>query len=183
MNTITIMLVILGLSSSALAQSSPTPPEIPDETQPMPPGIKRPPTPAPTPPTPSATQPESQPMASQPPAIRAQPKSKNGFTYLCGGVGLDESTYMKRTAKEYDLMSTFSSRGGSYLADVNIDISDKSGKARLQTTCSGPILLIKFPSAGTYRIRAEVGGEVQTKIARVQAKRSPHSVVFVWPAN
>jgi hypothetical protein len=177
------MLVILGLFSSALAQSPPTPPEIPDETQPMPPGIKRPPTPAPTSPTPSATQPESQPVTSQPPAIRAQPKSENGLTYLCGGVGLDESTYMKRTAKEYDLMSTFSSRGGSYLADVNIDISNKSGKAMLQTTCSAPILLIKFPSAGIYRIRAEVGGDIQTKIVQVQAKRSPHSIAFVWPAN
>ncbi|GAC1545300.1 MAG: carboxypeptidase-like regulatory domain-containing protein [Collimonas sp.] len=112
-----------------------------------------------------------------------QPKSENGFTYLCGGVGLDESAYMKRAAKKYDLMSTFATRTGGYLADVNIDISDKSGKAILQTTCSGPIMLIKFPHAGTYRVRAEVGGNAQTKVAQVQAKRSTHSVVFVWAAN
>lgn len=183
MNTNAILLMILGLSSSALAQSPPTPPEIPDETQPMPPGIKPPPTPAPTPPTPSGMQSESQPMTSPPPpAIRVQPKSENGFTYLCGGIGLDESTYMKRTAKKYDLMSTFASRSGSYLADVNINISDKSGKATLQTTCSAPILLIRFPRTGTYRIRAEVGGDVQTKVV-VQEKRGTQSVVFVWPAS
>jgi hypothetical protein len=47
----------------------------------------------------------------------------------------------------------------------------------------GPILLVKFPHCGTYCVAAEVGGNAQTKIAQVQAKRSPHSVVFVWPAN
>jgi len=122
-------------------------------------------------------------MTSPPPAIRVQPKSENGFIYLCGGVGLDESTYMKQVAKQYDLMSTFATKNGSYLSNVNVDISDKNSKATLQTTCSAPILLIKFPSAGTYRIRAEVGGDVQTKIAQVQEKRSLHSIVFVWPAN
>lgn len=184
MNTNAILLMILSLSSSALAQSPPTPPEIPDEMQPMPPGIKPPPTPASTSPTPSGMQPESQLMTSPPPpAIRVQPKSENGFTYLCGGVGLDESTYMKRTAKKYDLMSTFAAQNGSYLADVNVDISDKGSKATLQTTCSAPILLIKFPRAGSYRIRAEVGGNAQTKTAQIQGKHSMQSMVFVWPAN
>ncbi|PFH07807.1 hypothetical protein BCF11_0147 [Collimonas sp. PA-H2] len=186
MNTNTIsLIIILGLSSSVLAQSPPTPPEIPDETQPMPPGIKPPPTPSPTSPTLPGMQSEAQQLKAPPLSVttlHVQPKTENGFTYLCGGVGLDESNYMKRTAKTYDLMSTFASRSGSYLADVNIDISDKNGKATLQTTCSAPILLIRFPRTGTYSIRAEVGGDAQTKVV-VKEKRGTQSIVFVWPAN
>lgn len=148
MKAINILLMILSLCSTALAQS--------DE------------------------QPETQPAPS---ALSVQPETQNGVTYLCGGVGSDESAYMKRAAKDYDLMSTFAAQNGSYLADVDVDISDRSGKSILQTTCSGPILLVKFPRAGSYRIRAETSGHAQTKTAQVRAKRGTRSVVFVWPAS
>jgi hypothetical protein len=176
MKATNILLMICSLSSSAFSQSpalAPAPPELPAEIQPqLQPPIQ--------PQMPPESPPKAQPPSS---AIRAQPKSENGFTYLCGGVGSDESAYMKRAAKNYDLMSTFATRDGSYIADVNIAISDKSGKATLQTTCSGPIMLVKFPRAGTYSIRAEAGGSVQTKTAQVPAKGSTRSIVFVWPAS
>lgn len=178
MKAANILLMIFSLSSFALAQSpapplAPAPPELPAEIQPqLQPPIQ--------PQTPPESPPKAQPPSS---AIRVQPKSGNGFTYLCGGVGSDESAYMKRAAKKYDLMSTFATRDGSYIADVNIAISDKSGKATLQTTCSGPIMLVKFPRAGTYSIRAEVGGSAQTKTAQVPAKGGAHSMVFVWPPS
>jgi hypothetical protein len=148
MKATSILLMILSLCSTALAQSG--------------------------------EQPEMQPAPS---AVSVQPETENGVTHMCGGVGLDESTYMKRAAKDYDLMSTFAAQDGSYLADVNVDISDRAGKSILQTTCSGPILLVKFPRAGTYRIRAEMDGHAQTKTTQVQAKRSTRTVVFVWPAS
>lgn len=128
----------------------------------------------------SDAQPETQ-AAS--PAVSIQSETQNGVTYLCGGVGLDESAYMKRAAKDYDLMATFAAQDGSYLADVDVAISDRGGKSILQTMCPGPILLVKFPRAGTYRIRAEIGGHAQTKTAQVQAKHGIRSVVFVWPAS
>jgi hypothetical protein len=128
----------------------------------------------------SETQPEMQPSSS---AVSLHPETENGVTHVCGGVGLDESTYMKQAAKDYDLMSTFAAQDGSYLADVHVDISDKSGKSILQTTCSGPILLVKFPRAGAYRIRAEINGHAQTKITQARAKHGTRSVAFVWPQN
>ncbi|MFC5475631.1 hypothetical protein [Paraherbaspirillum soli] len=196
MKATTILLMMFSLSGTALAQSPSTPPELPADMQPQ----LQPPLEPPMPPQQPETHPPMQmpPQMQQAPSptqipsgatnksvpssgpISVQPKTENGFTTLCGGVGLDESTYMKRAAKNYDVMSTFAARGGNYLADVKLDISDKSGKSTLQTTCDGPILLIKFPRAGTYRIRADVGGNVQTKTAQIQGKHGVQTMVFVW---
>jgi hypothetical protein len=126
------------------------------------------------------------PAASSPTTSSAamQPKTENGITYLCGGVGLDESAAMKQAARSYDLMSTFAAQDGSYLADVNVDILDKSGATILHTTCGGPMMLVKLPHAGNYRLRAQVDGNAQTKIAKVSSGRNagPQRLVFVWPA-
>lgn len=180
MKATSILLAMFSISFSALAQS-PTPPELPAEMQPQLQPPLQPPVQA-EPQTPVL--PESQPRAPAPPlAIHAQPQTENGFTYVCGGVSKDESTQMKRMAKKYDLMSTFATQKGSYLADINVNISSSDGKATLQTTCDGPIMLIKFPHAGTYRIRAAAGEDTQTKTAQVPGKGSMQSMVFVWRAS
>ncbi len=110
-----------------------------------------------------------------------QPKTENGITYLCGGVGLDESNAMKQAARDYDLMSTFAAQDGSYLADVKLEILGKDGNPVLQTTCDGPMLLAKLPQ-GNYRVRATVGEHAQTKAAHLGAHHGPQRLVFVWPA-
>ncbi len=111
-----------------------------------------------------------------------QPTTENGITYMCGGVGLDESTAMKQAAKDYDLMSTFAAQDGSYLADVEVELLGKDGAAILQTTCDGPILLLKLPRAGSYRMRATVNGHAQTKAVSLGHGRGTRRLVFVWPA-
>lgn len=115
-------------------------------------------------------------------AADMQPTTQNGITYLCGGVGLDESTAMKQAAKSYDLMSTFAAQDGSYLADVSVEIADKSGTPVLQTTCDGPMMLVKVPHAGSYRVQATVDGHTQTKTAQAGGGHGPQRLVFVWPA-
>lgn len=115
--------------------------------------------------------------------VNVHERNKNGFTYVCGGVGSDESAYMKEIAKNYDLMSTFARRDGSYLADINIAIKDKSGQAVLKITCAGPMMLIKFPHPGTYQIQAEVEDSTVTETVQITAKRRPSSKVFEWPTS
>ena len=121
----------------------------------------------------------------QPPSagVNVHDRNKNGFTYVCGGVGSDESAYMKKLSKNYDLMSTFARRDGSYLADINVAIKDKSGRVALQFTCGGPMMLVKFPHPGTYRIEAEVGDSTVTETVQIPAKSHPSSKVFEWPAS
>lgn len=120
--------------------------------------------------------------ATSPETSDMQPKTENGVTYLCGGVGLDESTAMKQAAKNYDLMSIFAAQDGSYLADVNVEILGKGDTPILQTTCDGPMLLVKVPQAGSYRIRATIDGHVQTKRVQAGGGRGVKRLVFVWPA-
>jgi hypothetical protein len=121
------------------------------------------------------------------PAERLKPQTAGDITYLCGGVGAEEVGYMKRAARNYDLQLTFAAKDGSYLADVNVQISDARGKPLLQTTCDAPLLLVNLPQSGRYRVQAEAAGYRLDRTARVEARRNksaaPHvaSLVLVWP--
>ena len=110
------------------------------------------------------------------------PQTENGVTYLCGGVGTTESAQIKSEARDYDMMLTFATKGGNYLADVNVNIADAHGNPILKTTCGAPIMLIDFPKSGTYHVRAETGGYTLNKTARVSTKGRSHSaLVMLWP--
>jgi len=109
-----------------------------------------------------------------------QPKTENGIHYLCGGVGLDESDYMKSEARTHGLLMTFAARDGSYLANVHMDIADNRGKPVLAVDCDAPMLLVDLPRAGAYKIKAEAAGITLTRTASMQGKRG-NRVVFVWP--
>ncbi|PUA18859.1 hypothetical protein [Glaciimonas sp. PCH181] len=162
-----LLLIVFSWSAAALAQA-PAPPDMPDAQPEM-----RPP-----------MQPDGQPdNPTTSSGIKVRTKTDNGFTYVCGGVGIDESNYMKRTSKDYDLMATFAAQDGSYLADVQLVVSSKDGKSTLQTVCSGPIILIKFPRPGTYQISATVKNRPMAKTVQVQMNHGTRTMVFVWPAN
>ncbi len=97
------------------------------------------------------------------PALAADPsalppaQTQNGITYVTGGIGETESNAMKAAAGHYDLMLTFAERSGAYLADVKVNIADRSGDSVLDLV-SGPILLVDLP-AGRYTVRADVEGK------------------------
>lgn len=114
-----------------------------------------------------------------------QPVTQDDVTYLCGGVGDEETAFMKQEARSYDLMLTFAARNGAYLADVDVDIKDARGNDVLQTACDAPILLVDLPRSGTYRVRAEAAGYELNKTVRVNAgKRARPRVaaaVMSWP--
>jgi hypothetical protein len=119
------------------------------------------------------------------PIARLKPVTQDDVTYLCGGVGEEESTYMKQEAKDYDLMLTFATRRGAYLADVDVDITDAGGNTVLQLACDSPILLVDLPKGGTYKVRAETAGYTLNKTVRVAGGRqqSPKlaSSILSWP--
>ena len=111
-----------------------------------------------------------------------QASTENGITYVCGGVGSEEAEKMKRAAREHDLMLTFATKTGSYLSDVQVDIADARGRSLLNTTCSGPIMLVDLPRRGRYHIRGESEGHAASGVAllRPGVKGTPlHLVVPV----
>ncbi|MEC5160484.1 MULTISPECIES: hypothetical protein [unclassified Janthinobacterium] len=113
-------------------------------------------------------------------AVQLAPKTENGITYLCGGIGSTEAAQMKRDAGNYHLMLTFAENTGAYLAAVDVSIADTRGNELLRTSCDAPIMLVNFPKAGGYRVRAEVDGHPVNRLVRV-GRRGHSSVAMVWP--
>lgn len=138
-------------------------------------------------PEPSGAQPQPSRRAEPSPMSRLQPRTENGVTYLCGGVGQEEASYLKGEARNHDLMLTFAAHNGEYLADVNVAIDDAKGNPVLQTTCDGPMMLVDLPKGGAYRIHAEANGYALNRTVNVkphaQKGRSLASSVLVWPAQ
>jgi len=110
-----------------------------------------------------------------------QPQTQGNVTWLCGGIGQSEASFMKQQARDYDLQLTFASQTGAYLADVHVDIRDAQGQTVLQAMCDGPIMLVDLPRSGTYRIQADASGFTQNRTARVSVDRpSASNVVMTW---
>ena len=102
------------------------------------------------------------------------------ITYVTGGFGQDEACAMKAAAGDYDLMLTFAQRDGSYVADVDVQIIDSSGRTVLQTV-AGPLLLVDLP-AGKYRIAAAYNGA--TRWRTVSVGESHHDrLTLTWPGE
>lgn len=116
-------------------------------------------------------------------AVQLTPKSENGVTYLCGGIGAAEAAQMKREAANYNLMLTFAESSGAYMANVSVDIADARGKPILHTVCDAPIMLLNLPTAGSYKITAEVNGNPVSKTVRTRPGRRGASVGMTWPSG
>ena len=117
------------------------------------------------------------------PMTTLEPKTGNGVTYLCGGVGEEESDAMKQAASDYDLMVTFATSTGAYLADVSVVIADARGRPLLRTGCDAPIMLVEFEKPGNYRVRADANGHTVTRNARVRSGGKVRTVAMAWPVQ
>lgn len=108
-------------------------------------------------------------------------QTENGIRYVCGGVGSDAAAALKQAAPEHDLVVTFATREGNYLADVDVNIADARGRSLLATTCDGPIMLVDLPKRGTYRVSAEVGGRQASGTVQLQAHAKGKRLSLVLP--
>jgi hypothetical protein len=110
-------------------------------------------------------------------------QTQGKVTYLSGGIGLDQQAAMKQAANEYPLELEFLESGGPYAvfaADVQVTITDRTGKVVLDARSNGPFMLARLPD-GQYTISAENTGRVETR--RVIVERGKHrTVVFEWKA-
>ena len=109
-----------------------------------------------------------------------QVQMHDDITYVTGGFGQEESCAMKAAAGNYDLMLTFAERDGSYVADVNVQIIDSSGRTVLQTV-SGPLLLVNLP-AGKYRIAADYNGATRWRTVSVGGSHHDR-LTLTWPSE
>lgn len=114
--------------------------------------------------------------------ITAQPRTENGVTYMCGGVGEAEAQYMSQAARDYDLKLTFAARSGAYVADPTVTIADAKGNEILRKICGGPMMLVDLPKGGAYRVKAEIAGHTLDRTVRVREGRI-NTAIFTWPSD
>lgn len=112
-----------------------------------------------------------------------EPRTENGVTYLCGGIGQEEQVQMKQAASDYDLMMTFAASNGAYVADVEVDIADARGQSVLSANCDAPIMLVDFDKGGSYRVKAETAGRTLTRTARVNDRGQTQRLRLAWPTQ
>lgn len=103
--------------------------------------------------------------------------------YVCGGIGLDDQQRMKDEARGRDLMLTFATTTGSYVADVAVQIRNSRGATVIDVNCDGPIMLVDLPAAGRYRITARYGDLAREQAVTVTKGKRPTRATFVWPAE
>ncbi|HEX3631908.1 MAG TPA: carboxypeptidase regulatory-like domain-containing protein [Casimicrobiaceae bacterium] len=128
-------------------------------------------------------------MVSPPVASAAeQPKlqSNGAVEYLSGGVGKEEADALKQQSADYALTLEFASSrsaegdasAGAYVADVKVDIRDAQGRPMLNTTSTGPLLLVRLPP-GDYTVVADWNGVRKQHSVDIPDGARRH-VVFMW---
>jgi hypothetical protein len=91
-----------------------------------------------------------------------QPASRNGVTYVTGGVGEDEEAVFRSAAGRYNLRMTFTSKAGNYLSDVDVTVTAKLGRPVAPARTEGPFLFVQSPP-GAYQSAAKANQVAQAR--------------------
>lgn len=88
-------------------------------------------------------------------------RTPNGFWYATGGIGSDESSRFAADSVNHSLSLRLAALGsGEYLADVQVRITDASGREVFRGRLDGPWLLMDLPP-GRYEIAGVLDGQVE----------------------
>jgi hypothetical protein len=90
---------------------------------------------------------------AQPPAMQ----KAGDVQYVCGGIGMDESTAMRAAMKDYPLSLLFATKSGDYLAKIQVVVADGKGQEVAQFQAQGPVCLLRL-DAGRYTVKASADG-------------------------
>jgi hypothetical protein len=107
---------------------------------------------------------------------------QGNIEYVMGGIGQSESDSMKAAEKNYSLSMVFAQRIGGqndYAADIPLTIADSKGNTVLQTTVSGPYMLVKLP-AGQYKVTATYNNQPQTRTVNIGGAGTTEHQSFEW---
>jgi hypothetical protein len=91
------------------------------------------------------------------------PTRAENIEIVCTGVGLDARQNPDWTA--YPLKIEVAGRGGQYLGDVHLVLSQKD-KPIAKLTCGGPWVLFRVPT-GRYQVEAQTEGKTVSSVAIV----------------
>ena len=119
--------------------------------------------------------PPSHAQATPPPREHRQ----GSVAYLSGGIGEEEREAISAVAASYPLTLELATPGpqrNPYIADARVDIHDATGRAVLETTAQGPLVLVRLP-AGTYTVDVDWNGAEQRRVVQIAADEHRHLVL------
>jgi len=106
-------------------------------------------------------------------------QSPSGINYVTGGVGKEQRNQFKELRNEFNLQLTFSEKkSGTFLADIDVTIEDKSGNEVLNLSDVGPLFLVQL-APGNYQIKATSDNRTQTKKIYL-TKKVIRDLYFYW---
>jgi hypothetical protein len=115
------------------------------------------------------------------PFLFAVPAAQAAPAFECGGVGRESQERMVTASDRRDMMLTFATESGTYLADVDVTITSPSGAVLARGHCDGPLLLVDLPVTGTVQVHATYRGQTQRKPVTVGGRTA--RVAFIWNAG
>src|SRR6202142_1336832 len=99
--------------------------------------------------------------------------------YVSGGIGLEEREALTAKCANYSLKLMFAVKGGDYLGDVKIDISDSLGKKVLIATADGPWFFTDLPP-GKYTVTVTTMGKEKQNKGNIHKGQKQITLGFYW---
>jgi hypothetical protein len=100
---------------------------------------------------------------------------------VSGGVSLNARDNLRGNTPPHNVKMVFSLNTGNYLSDVQVKVTDRSGKVVIDDLSNGPWLYAQLP-AGSYKAAATYNGKTVTQNFSL-GKSGVRTAHFRWPAS
>jgi hypothetical protein len=111
--------------------------------------------------------------------LSIEKKDYQGIPYVSGGVGVDEREAFAAMGKDYSLKLIFAIKGGEYLSDVKVEISDSIGKKVLEAVADGPWFFTNLPP-GKYKVNVTMMDKTQQNVVNIGKDKKQTTLRFYW---
>jgi len=118
--------------------------------------------------------------AEFPPAVMiTKGTTAQGFPYVTGGISSEEREILEQSANAYNVRLTFAEKGGAYLSDVNLVITDTKAREIVAILTNGPLFYIQLPP-GRYDVSATFKNEARKLKSLIVPKDKIFRQTLVW---
>jgi hypothetical protein len=119
------------------------------------------------------------PVAGERNVLPIEQREYQGIPHVSGGIGLDEREKLAAIGKDYSLKLMFAIKGGEYLSDVKVEISDSIGKKVLDAVADGPWFFTNLPP-GKYTVTVTMMGKAQQNGVNIGKGKKQTTLRFYW---
>lgn len=99
---------------------------------------------------------------------------------VSGGVSVNARDNLRSQVPPHNIKMVFSLNTGNYLSDVNVKVTDRSGRVVIEDVSNGPWLYAKLPT-GNYTATATYNGVPVTQ--KFSIGKGTKTAQFRWPAS